>query len=275
MDIDPLQDAPPARYAVESDSEDEIGHYPGPRSSRATHTYEIESSVLPGDHDSLIVICGSVARYWFSGLDGQSIGSIRVDGTHVVEYWSTNSKQLVAVLTHRLPLGAQHLVARSIVETQGTKKPILLIDSYSYLAYLSSQSGIQDDHPVRYLSTSTSAQAPPKKIVPFAPPNLVQHLAAAIMAESEYLQIPATVFLIPTRHIPPPAPPKPTEYSTADCLPPSLTSLKSVTDGVVSILGLPMDQLDWKTSRIGQKPTISKAQSRSRHPDIGEGSMYI
>ncbi|KDN36893.1 hypothetical protein RSAG8_10512, partial [Rhizoctonia solani AG-8 WAC10335] len=158
MDIDPLQDAPPARYAVESDSEDEIGNYPGARSTRVVHTYKVESTAPPGDHDSLMVICGPAARYWLSGLDGRSIGSIRLDGIQVVEYWSTNSKQLLAVLTHRLPLGAQHLVARSIIETQGTKKPILLIDSYSYLTYISSQARIQDDHPVRHLSTSSSVR---------------------------------------------------------------------------------------------------------------------
>ncbi|CAE6430972.1 unnamed protein product [Rhizoctonia solani] len=221
-----------------------------------------------------MVICGPAARYWLSGLDGRSIGSIRLDGIQVVEYWSTNSKQLLAVLTHRLPLGAQHLVARSIIETQGTKKPILLIDSYSYLTYISSQARIQDDHPVRHLSTSSSVRPPPKAIVPFAPPNLVQHLAAAIVAECEYLQIPATVLLIPTRHIAPPAPSKPTEYSTSDVLPPSLASLETVTKGVSSIIDVSLDQLDWKTSRVGQKST-SKAQSRARHLDIGEGSMYI
>ncbi|CAE6438616.1 unnamed protein product [Rhizoctonia solani] len=275
MDIDPLQDAPPARYAVESDSEDEIGHYPGSRSTRAAHSYKIELNAPPEDHDSLIVICGPVARFWLSGLDGQSVGSIRLDGIQVVEYWSTKSKQLVAVLTHRLPLGAQHLVARSIVETQGDKRPILLIDSYSYLAYISSEFRIQDDHPARYLSTSSSSQSPPKTVVPFAPPNLVQNLAAAVVAECEYLQTPATVLLIPTRHIPPPAPPKPTEYSTTDEFPPSLVSLESVTRGVVSILDVPLDQLDWKSSRVGQRYTTSKSQSRSKHLDIGEGSMYI
>ncbi|CAE6400251.1 unnamed protein product [Rhizoctonia solani] len=274
MDTDPLQDAPPARYAVESDSEDEIGNYPGPRSARAAHVYKVESTTPPGNHDSLIVICGPAARYWLSGLDGQSIGSIQLDGIQVVEYWSTHSKQLLAVLTHRLPLGAQHLVARSIVETQGTKKPVLSIDSYSYLTYISSQARIQDDYPVRYLSTSSSTRSPPKTIVPFTPPNLVQHLTAAIVAECEYTQIPATALLIPTRHIVSPAPSKPTEYSTSDDLPPSLISLEMVTKGVSSILDVPLDQLGWKTSRVGQKLT-SKAQSRARHLDIGEGSMYI
>ncbi|CUA67709.1 hypothetical protein RSOLAG22IIIB_07546 [Rhizoctonia solani] len=274
MDIDPLQDGPPARYAVESDSEDEIGNYPGPRSTRAAHTYEIESTTLPGDHRSLIVICGPTARYWLSGLDGRSIGSIRLDGVQVVEYLSTNSKQLVAVLTHRLPLGAQHLVARSIIEAQGIEKSIVLIDSYSYLTYISSQARIQDDNAVRYLSTSSSARPLPKTIIPFDPPNLVQHLAAAVVAECEYLQIPAAVLLVPTRHISPPAPPKPTEYSTSDALPPSLTSLQTVTKGVSSILDVSLEQLDWQTSRVGQK-SATKSQSRARYLDVGEGNMYI
>ncbi|KAH7335892.1 hypothetical protein B0J17DRAFT_668291 [Rhizoctonia solani] len=275
MDIDPLQDAPPARYAVESDSEDEIGHYIGPRSTRMVHTYKIESNPPTGDHDSLIVICGPAGRYWLTGLDGQSIGSIHLDGIQVVEYWITNSKQLVAVLTHRLPLASHHVVARSIIETQSAKKPILLFDSYSYLAYISGQSYIQDDQPVRYLSTSTGTQSLPNAIIPFAPPNLVQHLAAAIMAECEYLQIQATVLLMPTRHMPAPAPPKPTAYSTSDDLPPTLASLEAVTQAVLSTFDVTLDQLGWKTSRVGQRSTALGAQSRARNLDIGEGSMYI
>jgi hypothetical protein len=83
QDIDPLQDAPPARYAVESDSEDEIGHYPGPRSNRVPHAYKIESNIPKDDHESLIVVCAPTAQYWLTGLEGQTIGSIRLDGTSV------------------------------------------------------------------------------------------------------------------------------------------------------------------------------------------------
>ncbi|CAE6487939.1 unnamed protein product [Rhizoctonia solani] len=153
--------------------------------------------------------------------------------------------------------------------------PILLVDSYSYLAYISGQSRIHDDQPVRYLSTSTCTQPLPKVIVPFAPPNLIQHLAAAIVAECEYLQIQATALLIPTRHIPAPAPPKPTEYGTSDDLPPGLASLEAVAQAVMSIFDVPLGQLGWNASRVGQRSTALGAQSRARHLDIGEGSMYI
>ncbi|KAF8747070.1 hypothetical protein RHS01_10978 [Rhizoctonia solani] len=158
MDTDPLQDAPPARYAVESDSEDEIGHSPGSRPDRAAPTYKLVSNLPQGDHGPLMIICGPIARYWLSGFEGQTIGSIQLDETLVVEYWRTNTKRLVAVLTHRLPLGAQHLVAQSILETRGDSEQIIVVDSYSYLAYISGQPRIQDDHPIRYLSTSPSAE---------------------------------------------------------------------------------------------------------------------
>ncbi|KAF8696528.1 hypothetical protein RHS03_07839, partial [Rhizoctonia solani] len=158
MDTDPLQDAPPARYAVESDSEDEIGHSPGSRPDRAAPTYKLVSNLPQGDHGPLMIICGPIARYWLSGFEGQTIGSIQLDETLVVEYWRTNTKRLVAVLTHRLPLGAQQLVAQSILETRGDSEQIIVIDSYSYLAYISGQPRIQDDHPIRYLSTSPSAE---------------------------------------------------------------------------------------------------------------------
>ncbi|QRW24078.1 hypothetical protein RhiXN_10402 [Rhizoctonia solani] len=238
MDTDPLQDAPPARYAVESDSEDEIGHSPGSRPDRAAPTYKLVSNLPQGDHGPLMIICGPIARYWLSGFEGQTIGSIQLDETLVVEYWRTNTKRLVAVLTHRLPLGAQHLVAQSILETRGDSEQIIVA----------------------------------KTIELFAPPNLVQHLAAAIVAECEYLQFPITLLLIPTRHITPPAPSRPIEYSSADDVPPNTITLEAATRAVASVSQASLDQLDWKSHRVGQRSTIFKAQSRAKHLDRGEGT---
>ncbi|KAG8694760.1 hypothetical protein FRC08_008278, partial [Ceratobasidium sp. 394] len=213
MDIDPLQDAPPARYAVESDSEDEIGSYPGPRPVRTKRTYKVDVRFTEdvGGENGLVVASGQVGTSWASGLEGRVVGSLMVDDVKVGEYRLTASGILVAIVSHRLPLGAQYIVAKTIVEKQASSKPIVIVDSYSYLAYISSQPDRSDSHPIRYLQTSTTQEK--LTVQPYAPPNLLQHLPAALMAECEYLERPATAILAPMRLIPPPAPTEPTAYS--------------------------------------------------------------
>lgn len=111
-------------------------------------------------------------------------------------------------------------------------------------------------------------------IKPYEPPNLVQHLAAAIMAECEFLQYPASVFLIPTRQMALPPPTKPTEYNTSDGLPPNLETLQVAALGVSAALGISLDELGWVTSRVNERSTI-KAKPHARHLHVNESSMYI
>lgn len=115
----------------------------------------------------------------------------------------------------------------------------------------------------------------PTSIEPYAPPNLVQNLSAAVMAECEYLQRSATTLLIPTRNIGPPAPIKPTKYSTQDDLPPTTATLQVVAQEAATILGVTPDQLAWTASKVNKRDSLGKSGSRARHLDLGEGGMYI
>lgn len=78
-----MHDAPPARYAVESDSEDEIGFYPGPRPAREKRTYKIDIKPPGAGETGLIVACGTVGAIWASGLEGDVVGDIVVDEVKV------------------------------------------------------------------------------------------------------------------------------------------------------------------------------------------------
>ncbi|KAG8789512.1 hypothetical protein FRC12_013471 [Ceratobasidium sp. 428] len=273
MDIDPLQDAPPARYAVESDSEDEIGFYPGPKPVRAKRAYQLDIKLDDGvgTENGLIVACGSVGISWASGLDGRVVGSLVLNDVQVGEYSLTASGILVLVISHRLPLGAEYTVARAIVEKQTGSKPIVVIDSYSYLAYISSQPTRSDSYPVRFLQTSLSSAKLPAQ--PYAPPNLLQHLPAALLAECEYLEKSAVALLVPVRLIPPPAPTEPTAYSTASGE--IVSDVVSLGGLVGKAIGVEVEQLGWDATRVKAGDLSGKSKGRRKSGDIGEGGMYI
>ncbi|KAG8708737.1 hypothetical protein FRC12_010110 [Ceratobasidium sp. 428] len=273
MDIDPLQDAPPARYAVESDSEDEIGFYPGPKPVRTKRTYHLDLKLDDGigTENVLIVACGPAGISWAGGLDGRAVGSLVLNDVEVGEYRLTALGILVLVISHRLPLGAEYIVARAIVEKQTGPKPIVVIDSYSYLAYISSQPIRSDSYPVRFLQTSPSSAKLPAQ--PYAPPNLLQHLPAALLAECEYLEKPAVALLVPVRLIPPPAPAEPTAYSTAS--EEIVSDVVSLDVRVAKAIGIEVEQLSWDAARVKTGDRSGKSKGRRKSGDIGEGGMYI
>ncbi|KAF8603626.1 hypothetical protein BDV93DRAFT_156056 [Ceratobasidium sp. AG-I] len=275
MDTDPLNDAPPARYAVESDSEDEAGFYPGPRPAREKRTYKVNVKTPTGGEAGLIVACGAIGAIWASGLEGNVVGDIVVDEVKIIEYKLTTAGILVATVSHRLPLGVQHTVAKAIVETQKNTKPTVVISSYSYLGYISSQPSRHDEYPIRFLQTSSTLKPKAQTIEPYAPPNLLQHLPAAVVAECEYLQRPATALLVPVRSISPPAPANPTLYSASDDAAPSVVLLKSAAEAVAAALETNLAQLGWDASRLDLNASAGKNRSRARQGDIGEGGMYM
>ncbi|KAG9080445.1 hypothetical protein FRC06_006570, partial [Ceratobasidium sp. 370] len=257
-----------------SDSEDEVGFYPGPRPLRTKRTYDVDlrfTEDVRGEN-GLVVASGPVGVSWASGLDGRIVGSLVVDDVEVGEYRLTAPLGiLVAIVSHRLPLGAQYIAARTIVEKQASSKPIVIVDSYSYLAYISSQPSRSDSHPIRFLQTSASQAK--LSIQPYAPPNLLQHLPAALVAECEYLERPATALLAPVRLIPPPAPTEPTAYSsgTEEIIP----NIGKLAGLVATALGVDVGRLGWDAARVKAGGLLGKGGRRRKSGDIGEGGMYI
>lgn len=78
-----MQDAPPARYAVESDSEDEVGFYPGTRPAREKHRYKVEIRTSAVGEAGLVVACGKIGAVWASGLEGDLVGDVVLDEVKV------------------------------------------------------------------------------------------------------------------------------------------------------------------------------------------------
>jgi hypothetical protein len=85
-----LQDGPPARYAVESDSEDEVGFYPGPRPTRVKRTYKVDVQNTHIGDSGLVVACGPVGAIWASGLEGEVVGKVMLDDVQVSSRWRWN-----------------------------------------------------------------------------------------------------------------------------------------------------------------------------------------
>jgi len=218
MDVDPLQDYPAPRYAVESDdSEDESFRPGGVQGSSATVTVQLpRPSHLPVPI-SLVVLIGSAGQQWLQHVSPTpTLQTINCCSTEIgaIDFSTYKGATLVTV-THDLP----SLYAAALAEELLTMKftAIYIVDTYAGPSYISSTPFDALRLPVRYLQTTAAArskslQRPPSQLLPFSPPNLVQGLAASLLSQLEMSptspSVPGRLVLLPSNRIPPPPPRK-------------------------------------------------------------------
>ncbi|KIY50203.1 hypothetical protein FISHEDRAFT_71816 [Fistulina hepatica ATCC 64428] len=206
---DPLADSAPPRHAIESDDEeDEFNPLPHPTSETSpTHAdVRIMPDNLPKKRP-LVVFAGNVAEYTARGIAhslGELTAAVYVNDIETGQVFTpafTKALVLVSEATARLPLWAMYPYAIAILaETEPTARTIL--DAYALPAYISAHDEPPLAPPIRYLCNG----APPPTTAHaelFAPPNMIQDTAAALLACRD---VPGVLALLPAPHIPPPAP---------------------------------------------------------------------
>jgi hypothetical protein len=168
---------------------------------------------------------------------------------------------------------------------------VLIIDAYPVPSYISS-SPPSPHPPIRHLRTTAASKsvctlsaqilkascspnmpkARPLDVEPYQPPNLIQSPAAAFLSilESSAHSTPATLFLLPSAHIPPPAPCGLETRSGPDIQeewePSTLGQLHKILSAEIGT------NSPWSTKHIAERSVGRRA---SRRGDIGEGGMYI
>lgn len=155
-----------------------------------------------------------------------------------------------------------------------------ILDIYPVPTYISASPPSILNAPIRALQSSATNNPSlplPQSIKPFAPPNLIQSsVSAALSSVLEASSIPCTLFLVPSKHIPPSI-----QSSSFEPLPSrtglgyaedwDLGLLEQVTKAMKSIGAL--EEVKWDTKFGDEKHTHDI--KNSRRGDIGEGSMYI
>ncbi|KAF9070677.1 hypothetical protein BDP27DRAFT_1292211 [Rhodocollybia butyracea] len=205
MDIDPLADTAPPRYAVESDEEDEYN----PLSSRSeaaaqVSTPEIKIISQAKPKQPLVVAFGEAGKYWAKGCKlGEQSGGIYVDGVQVSLIFTPSWSRCTIVVSEtftRLPLTLMHPYAKHLIDELDPSR-IIMLDTYPAPTYVSNVPIAFQDAPVRFVGNATSFER-------FAPPNVIHSTtSAAVLTYAAFaFESQPTLLLLPFPRIPSPPP---------------------------------------------------------------------
>ncbi|CAG7849006.1 SubName: Full=Uncharacterized protein {ECO:0000313/EMBL:CCA67380.1} [Serendipita indica DSM 11827] len=275
MEVEPLQDGLPDRYAFESDdSEDDVAAntYPGvtKRTARVKPapvieiTWKTEQRQLASDQACVAI--GQGGLFWVAGLElGDILVCLNVDGDTVVDIYETQGVVL-AVVRFELPIDVMHGVASCLLSFICPKR-MSVIDVYSAPAYISAKSRGDTDLPIRFLQTSTSTFKH-AELRPFNPPNLILSTSAALMNLLETQgDTPGVLLLLPVPYIER-SPPKRAE--------PTNISVSWTTDQMKRLCEAINSPLRWdgqRAQKTGSKTTVRAA--RRKDSDVYDMQMYI
>ncbi|KAJ3723455.1 hypothetical protein DFJ43DRAFT_1091905 [Lentinula guzmanii] len=217
MDVDPLADNAPPRYAIESDEEDEYN----PLQESSPEILSLPETKVIGDIPldcPLILASGNGGKYWAKGCSlGKQTGAVYVDKTQVgLVYhpsWS-RSNIIVSETFARLPVAYMHSYAEKLVK-ELKPSSVVLLDTYPTPTYVLPQPISLQDAPIRYLSTHQVDPIIASLAERFSPPNfvhsttsaaLLSHVASSVAPSNSDSELKATLLLLPFPRISAPAP---------------------------------------------------------------------
>ncbi|KAG2124374.1 hypothetical protein DEU56DRAFT_827498 [Suillus clintonianus] len=282
MEIDPLADGLPPRYAIESDDEDEYNPLTTqPTDQGPVINIKIEGQFTPGY--PLVIASDPAGNFWADGADlGEQHGAIFVNHIQVGSLFkpsSTRAVVLVSEATTALPLWSMNKYANHILDHL-QPSAISILDVYSVQSYISSELLPVHEAPVRYLSLQNISLDP---FHMFAPPNILQSTSAAFMSAmnirtlSSSRQYNAVILLLPSPEIPRTAPSKlsPSRLSrpSGDQAWPVETMVE-VDEKLFEIVGAKRSGT-WAFRSMSGGSAFSLSKKRQNLAEVGEGGMYI
>ncbi|KAG8809246.1 hypothetical protein FRC17_003537 [Serendipita sp. 399] len=283
MEVEPLQDSAPNRYAFESDdSEDDIGRnaYPGvsERTKRSKHRYDAEvvwnvnAGALGGGN--FFVAVGQAGLAWASGVQlAKSIADIQLDDTKVASVFTIDEHpgDLVLVLKYDLPISSMPSFASKVLTTF-TPSRVTIMDGYSSPAYIAPERRNDLDPPIRYLETACIDEKPTttttsKRIKLFRPPNLLLSTSAAFLSILEQGQkTPGLLLLLPFPQIERP-PPRTIE--------PIRVGVSWPERQIVEMNSILPASIKWDPVLARDIGRLTVSQSKKKKSDAADLSMYI
>jgi hypothetical protein len=289
----PLADAPPPRYAVESDDEDEYNPLSPPTGSDQLPEVKVEFKSIydiPSKR-SLVFASGEAAGVsWAKIVNlGEQQAGIYVNklpvGLLFLPAWTTAIIVVSEAETRtRLPLFAMTAYTTAIIERlQPTS--VAVLDSYPTQVYISPRVISRDSAPIRYLSAGNKP-VPDSELELFAPPNLLQSTTASLLNElflrsiSENPARDATaIVLLPSPKVPPPPPTTFDGKAAAGDFADTnwdRDTLEKTHKWLFAIVGQEVDESSLRARvETGVRPPVSAGITRTTLGEVGEGGMYI
>ncbi|PPQ82693.1 hypothetical protein CVT25_009423 [Psilocybe cyanescens] len=282
MDVDPLSESVPPRYAIESDEEeDEINPLFGESASAPTK-YDIN---IVGDlpkSQTLVVASGDAGKFWAKGAElGEQTGAVFVNKVQVGLVFNptwTSSTVIISEVLSKLPLSAMHPYASAILESL-TPNSLAVLDTYPTPTYATDVLIPYHDAPIRYL-TSETLSFPKSQAEPFAPPNLISSTSASFLTTtSSSTSFSRTLILLPSPHIPH-APPKvlsPSNFSQLeqDAVEWPAALINAAQDLVFHSLAAEGEEANTSKHTWAVPPSAQREKAPKWSTQIGEGGMYI
>ncbi|KAK0211134.1 hypothetical protein DFS33DRAFT_1407531 [Desarmillaria ectypa] len=295
MDVDPLQDTVPSRYAIESDEEDEFNPLQLRPSQDASESVNVKIVGSISTAGKLIVASGDAGKIWARGANlGEQTGAVYVNEISVGLCFNpkwTSATIVISEVTTRLPIWAMNEYGKQILETLRPSR-VSLLDIYPVPSYITSEPLTFQNAPIRYLSTTnvdpviarihllqtmrfTHWNIQAEHAAKFSPPNLISSTSAAFMANLSISKVQGILLVLPYPRIPAPAPRK---LSPSNIEQLSDNFMPWNEDTMSTAQTLLFKAIDEKAPDAwvnkSSKGTAIHATKRQKG-DIGEGGMYI
>ncbi|KAF8128367.1 hypothetical protein EV363DRAFT_422945 [Boletus edulis] len=292
MEPYPLADAPPPRYAVESDDEDEYNPLSAPTRSDqppAEISVEFKSIYDIPSKRPLVFASGEAGVSWAKivNLGEQQVG-IYVNKLQVGLLFRPSWTSAIIVVSEaetrtRLPLFAMTAYTTAII---GRLQPtyVAILDSYPTQLYISPRVISRENAPIRYLSLGKKPVLD-SDLELFAPPNLLQSTTASLLNElflrsiSEDPALRSTAIILPSPKV---ASPPPTTFDgkgvAADLSDTNWDreTLEKAHKWLFAIIGQEVDESSLRGHTESEsRPAVSAGMARAILGEIGEGGMYI
>ncbi|KAF8123033.1 hypothetical protein EV363DRAFT_1550051 [Boletus edulis] len=292
MEPYPLADAPPPRYAVESDDEDEYNPLSAPTRSDqppAEISVEFKSIYDIPSKRPLVFASGEAGVSWAKIVNlGEQQAGIYVNKLQVGLLFRPSWTSAIIVVSEaetrtRLPLFAMTAYTTAII---GRLQPtyVAILDSYPTQLYISPRVISRENAPIRYLSLGKKPVLD-SDLELFAPPNLLQSTTASLLNElflrsiSEDPALRSTAIILPSPKV---APPPPTTFDgkgvAADLSDTNWDreTLEKAHKWLFAIIGQEVDESSLRGHTESEsRPAVSAGMARAILGEIGEGGMYI
>ncbi|KAG6376617.1 hypothetical protein JVT61DRAFT_1600 [Boletus reticuloceps] len=292
MEPYPLADAPPPRYAVESDDEDEYNPLSPPTrsdQSPAEISVEFKSIYDIPSKKPLVFASGEAGVSWAKIVNlGEQQAGIYVNKLQVGLLFRPSWTSAIIVVSEaetrtRLPLFAMTAYTTAII---GRLQPtyVAILDSYPTQLYISPRVISRENAPIRYLSLGKKPVLD-SDLELFAPPNLLQSTTASLLNElflrsiSEDPARRSTAIILPSPKV---APPPPTtfdgkgvagDFSDTNW---DRETLERAHKWLFAIIGQEVDESSLRGHTESEpRPAVSAGMARAILGEIGEGGMYI
>ncbi|KAF8910325.1 hypothetical protein CPB85DRAFT_683723 [Mucidula mucida] len=279
MDVDPLEDTVPPRYAVESDEEDEYNPLEQPTQTAAPETADIKVVGDIAKDRPLIIASGDAGKFWARGAHlGEQMGGVYVNtiavGLLFTPAWS-KSTVLVSEVTTRMPIWAMDRYAKSVI-AELLPTSVSLLDTYVAPTYISPEPIPFHVAPVRTLSTTKIPDEISAHTDKLSPPNLIASTSASFLSNLAVEKKTSTLLLLPLSRIQSPLPKKlsPSDVHSAmeDYASWPEDTMSSLHQWLFFLNGDKVQDHPWVNDK---KNKIHRTTGSSRKGDIGEGGMYI